>query len=70
MLTNSIKKEALNLSAKEKVELIEILMNNLDKPDQEIEKIWVEESEKRIQAYKSGKIKSIPYSEIKNRYEG
>ena len=70
MLTKSIKQEALNLSAKEKVELIERLMHNLDKPDPKIEKIWVEESEKRVQAHKSGKINSIPYFEIKKQYEG
>ena len=70
MLTKSIKQEALNLSAKEKVELIEMLMHNLDKPDPELEKIWVEESEKRVQAHKSGRITSIPYSEIKKQYEG
>ena len=68
MLTESIKKEALNLSAKEKTELIEMLMNNLDKPDSEIEKLWVEESEKRIQAHRNGEIKSIPYSETKKQY--
>lgn len=69
MLTDSIKKEALKLSAKEKAELIEMLMNNLDKPDPEIEKIWIKESEDRIKAHKAGKTKSIPYSEIKKQYE-
>jgi len=69
MLTQTIMNEALKLSPMDKVELIEILMHNLDKPDPEIEEIWVDESEKRIQAHKNGKIKSIPYSEIKKQYE-
>ena len=69
MLSEAIKKEALNLSAKDKAELIEVLMNNLDKPDPETEKIWKEESENRIKAHKAGKIKSVPYSQIKKKYE-
>lgn len=69
MLTKSIKEKTLNLSPKDKANLIELLMQNMDKPDLKIEKKWIDESEKRISAHKRGELKSIPYSEVKKQYE-
>ena len=49
--------QALGLNDLEKVRLIEILFDSLDRPSQEVEQLWIEESETRYQAYKQGKIK-------------
>ena len=49
--------KALNLVLPaEKSLLIEALLRSLDIPDPKIEKIWAVEAEKRLKAYKAGKI--------------
>lgn len=50
MDTVSFLKEALRLRPAERLELIEMLIRSLSKPDENIEKIWTEESEKRYKA--------------------
>ena len=47
MLTDEIQEEVLQLSDLEKIHLVEMLMDDLDIPDPDVEKLWIEESEKR-----------------------
>lgn len=54
MLTEEIKISALKLDAVDRVHLAEALLDSLDKTDEQIEKTWVKESEKRYKAYKEG----------------
>ncbi|MBI5417110.1 addiction module protein [Candidatus Poribacteria bacterium] len=56
--------KALDLRPQDKIILIEALITSLDKPDPEMSKIWVQEAEARLQAYRNGKTKGIPVEEI------
>jgi putative addiction module component (TIGR02574 family) len=47
------------LSEVEKIRILEFIFDSLDKPDADVETKWVNESEKRYQAYKEGKIHGI-----------
>jgi hypothetical protein len=40
----------------EKIELVDSILRQLDKPDPEIGRIWAEEARKRWLAYKAGKV--------------
>ncbi len=62
-------KEALQLRPAERLQLIEWLTQSLDKPDDKIDQVWAEEVEKRYQALKAGKVKTIPLDEIIQRYK-
>ena len=66
--SKEILKEALNLSPTEKAELIDRLLSSLDKPDKELDKLWAEEVEDRIDAYDSGKIKALTIQEVLKKY--
>ena len=68
MLTHDIQEKVRNLRDLEKIHLIEMLMDDLDVPDPDVEKLWIEESESRYKAYKEGKVKGIPLDAIKERY--
>ena len=37
------------------------LINSLDNPDPAIEKTWAIEAEKRLKAYKAGKLKTVSF---------
>ena len=62
---NEILKNALNLSPKEKAELIDKLLSSMDIPDREISELWSKESENRIDAYDRGEMKGIDVKGVK-----
>ncbi|HNQ78898.1 MAG TPA: addiction module protein [Acidobacteriota bacterium] len=65
----NIFKEAQSLNPSEKARLIDQLLSSLDKPDQEIDKLWAKEAEERIDAYDKGKLKAISLEEVLNKYK-
>jgi len=62
--TKTIISKALHLKPAEKSILIEALLKSLDVPDPKIEKIWAAEAEKRLNAYKAGKIKTVSFEDM------
>ena len=52
--------EALKLKPDEKFMMMEGILKSLDEPDKTIDDIWIEEAEKRLQAYRQGKLSVIP----------
>ena len=60
-------KEILNqalLLKPEERSIVEGLLKSLDEPDRTIDEIWAEEAEKRLQAYREGRLEGIPMEEI------
>lgn len=39
-------------------------LRSLDRPDPEIDRIWLEEAERRLRAYREGKVDGIPAEEV------
>jgi len=64
MSTQEMIKEALNLSPKEKSQIIEALLLSLDQPDSKIEEIWNSEIDRRLDAIEDGSTKTIPYNQV------
>jgi putative addiction module component (TIGR02574 family) len=52
--TALIAAEAERLPAADRIKLVEHLLTTLDKPDPEIDQAWIEESERRLDAYLRG----------------
>lgn len=66
---DQLAKKAIELQPLERIKLVEAILFSLDKPDPEIEKSWVAESEARYEAYKRGEIEVKNWEEIKKKYE-
>ncbi len=64
-----ILKEAIHLEPIEKAKLVEQLITSLNKPDKELDKLWAEESESRLDAYKQGKLKAVSLEEVLSKYK-
>jgi len=47
-----------------------IRSGRLDKPDPEIDRIWADEALKRWQAYKTGKMETVVYGQVMEKYRG
>lgn len=60
--------KAACLKPVERIQLVEAILCSLDKPDPDIEKKWVAESEARYDAYQRGEVEAIDWETIKKRY--
>lgn len=67
--TPSVFRQALLLKPFEKAQLIDILLSSLDNPDQDIDRLWADEAEKRIDAYEKGTLKAIDLENILKKYQ-
>ena len=59
MGAQEIIKEAILLEPQDRYMVIESLVNSLDEIDEGIEKLWIEESEKRLADYEDGKLETL-----------
>jgi len=53
-----------------KLELVDSILMQLDKPDPEIDRVWAEEARNRWKAYKAGKLKTVSYEQVMRKYHG
>lgn len=56
--------KALELSPSDKMRLIEVLVESLDKPDKSIEKKWIQEALARLEAHRKGETQGIDEEEV------
>ncbi|PTL36604.1 addiction module protein [Candidatus Methylomirabilis limnetica] len=64
MSTKELLREALKLKPEDRFTLVEGLIRSLDEPDKKLDDIWAEEAEKRLKAYREGRLEGIPMEEI------
>ncbi len=64
MSSKEILEQAMTLKPEERFIIVEGLLKSLDEPDRKIDEIWAEEAEKRLKAYRSGKLEGIPIEEV------
>jgi len=56
------------LPDEEKLRVLDALLTDLDKPDQEIDRVWAEEARKRWDSYKAGRLQTVSYEELMRKY--
>ena len=56
--------EIKSLPDPEKVRLLKEIVEQLDRPDSEIDRIWADEARKRWAAYKAGNIPTVSYEDV------
>jgi len=61
--------ELFDLKPLDKIHLIDQLLLSLDLPDNELDKIWVEEAEKRIDSYEAGNTQASDVYEVLAKYK-
>lgn len=64
MGAKDILEQALRLRAEEHFALVEGIINSLDKPDIALDELWAEEAEKRLKAYRNGRLEGVPMEEV------
>ena len=66
--SKNIIKQTSQLSANEKIELIDALLATVDKPDAEIDALWAKEAESRLAAYQNGEIQALDLNQVLAKY--
>lgn len=56
--------QALKLTPDERFALADQVLHSLDRPDPAIDRIWLDEAERRLDAYRMGKVKGIPAEDL------
>jgi putative addiction module component (TIGR02574 family) len=64
MKTKQLLQHAMNLEPNERFFLLEGIIKSLDKPDAQLDAVWAEEAEKRLEAYRQGALKTVPFDEV------
>lgn len=64
MQTNEIVQQALRLPATARFEIVDQLMQSLDKPDPEIDRLWGEEALRRLASFDAGHSKTYSMDEV------
>jgi putative addiction module component (TIGR02574 family) len=64
MSNKDILEMAMKLKPADRFLIIEGLIKSIDEPDKMIDEIWAEEAERRLKAYRDGKLQTIPVEEI------
>lgn len=59
--------EIAKLPPVERVRLVDTVLRETLAPDPEIEMLWAEEAQRRLQAYQSGQVQSVPYEQVMAR---
>lgn len=57
-----------SLPDNEKIEVVDSILIQLDKPDPEIDRIWADEARKRWKAYKAGKVETVSYEQVMKKH--
>lgn len=57
-------RQALQLPSNDRAALVEGLITSLDKPDAELDALWLKEAEGRLAAYRSGELGAVDADEV------
>ena len=65
---DDIEKQARSLPMKEKAALARVLIEDLDMSvDKDVERLWIEEAQRRYQAYLKGELEALPGEDVMKR---
>jgi putative addiction module component (TIGR02574 family) len=57
-------RQALQLPPNDRAALVEGLITSLDKPDPELDALWLKEAESRMAAYRSGELDAVDADQV------
>jgi hypothetical protein len=60
----TVLREAMQLRANDRAALVDELLLSLDKPDPELDALWLKEAESRLAAYKAGTLGAVDAKQV------
>ncbi len=59
---------ALKLPPDGRFALIDEPLHRLDRPDPRLDRVWIEEAERRLAAYRSGRVRGVPAANVLGQF--
>ena len=63
-----IYRETRSLSAIQRLQLVEMLLSDLDRPDEQIDHLWATEAQNRWDAFHRGELNTLSHEEVMAKY--
>ena len=60
----SLLRQALQLPPNDRAALVEGLITSLDRPDPDLDALWLKEAESRMAAYRAGELNAVDADEV------
>lgn len=67
MSTTELIQAALKLAPHERYIVVDSLMKSLDRPDEELDQVWLDEAERRLKAYDEGRLGAVSMEQVFTR---
>jgi putative addiction module component (TIGR02574 family) len=67
--TDELVSKIKELPDEDKVRLVDAILNELTKPDPEIDQVWADEARRRWVAYKEGRVSTVSYEEVIKKHK-
>jgi putative addiction module component (TIGR02574 family) len=64
MTEKDILNQALKLKPQDRFLLVEGILKSLDQPDKDLDELWADEAQKRLNAYRAGKLRTYSMDEV------
>ena len=62
-------REAQALKPTDRLRLVEMLIADLDHPDQNIDQLWGAEAQRRLDLFRRGELKTLSHDEVMAKYQ-
>lgn len=66
--------EALSLPVEERAIVVDFILRSLNSPEDDIDRQWIDEAERRLEEVRTGRVKVIPgdqvFAQIRKRFAG
>jgi len=66
--------EALSLPVEERAIVVDFILRSLNSPEDDIDRQWIAEAERRLEEVRTGRVKAIPgdqvFAQIRKRFAG
>ena len=67
--SETLSAQTAQLTPKERIQVVERILNSLDQPDAALDVLWANEASDRLAAYRRGEIKAVALSDVIAKYQ-
>jgi len=67
--SETLSAQAAQLTPKERIQVVERILNSLDQPDAALDVLWANEASDRLAAYRRGEIKAVGLPDVIAKYQ-
>ena len=68
-IAETLSAQAVQLPPKDRMALVERILDSLDEPDASVDALWAKEADDRLTAYRRGEVRAVALSDVIAKYQ-